>query len=367
LLIVVAIVLLITFMALPVVMATMKDRKLSDASRAIQAALAGARDRAIESGQVSGLRFVRSAATDAWDCSTLLYVGTSEPYTVGTVTIANVDNVNNVNGNPTPDGIPESATVTPTAALDPHFEQVDPGRDGQIGAAFNADNIPRVEPGQSYIRFDHSGPFYLVTAVNPPTPPATAATLTISPPVPATLITGPHSYQLFGPPSPLAGERDAAINLADGIVIDLRFGSITAQFGATHPLAGNPSFDVPRSRALPNQIPREAYLRGSDGIFPSSDDPSPAAWPYIEILFGPDGNVVGQGAATPLMHIWVGERTDKLAIRPHRLITFNTRTTSVRFFDEPAVSGTAPSFPEIYGPPEQLLGTSQTESLGCVY
>src|SRR5262245_25605942 len=86
-LVVIVIILLITVMALPVVIGALTDHRFNDAARTLQAALAGARDRAIVSRQVQGLRLLRDER-DPWEVTTLVYVGIPEPYSVGTVTVA---------------------------------------------------------------------------------------------------------------------------------------------------------------------------------------------------------------------------------------------------------------------------------------
>ena len=159
LLIVITIILILTIAAIPAVLLGLQERRVSEAARTLQAAFAGARDKAIVDGQVRGLRLIRED-TDPWNVSTLVYIGVSEPYSVGTVSTS-------------------GKIVTADPAIDPHWETTDRGPDGQAGRAGvdddgngvvddnselgwpGSDDIPRVDrSGQSYIRFSNAGRMY---------------------------------------------------------------------------------------------------------------------------------------------------------------------------------------------------------------
>jgi prepilin-type N-terminal cleavage/methylation domain-containing protein len=349
LLVVIFIILLLTLMALPAVLGGMRDRRLGEAIRSIEGILAGARDRAIVSGKPCGVRFLRDER-DPWNCSRVVYVATPDVYSVGVVNVA-------------------GTLVTPAGVLDPHFEQVDPGKDNRLGAPYDADDIPRVVWGRSLIRFNQTGPILVVAGVTAGPP----ATLTLAQPSPIT--GGPFPYQLIGPPVPRA--QDSIQNLPEGIVIDLRFAPITP----AHALAPDPLINVPRSWGLPNQVPPDGPgLRGADGIFGNSDDPSPQTWPPIEVLFSPNGSVLLGNGTSSIVHIWVCEQADKGPnpvascgpdgipgtpddvgpARPRALLTLNTRTGAVDVLQNPTSAGTlARAYSEIYAPAQQVLGVSQ--------
>jgi hypothetical protein len=338
------------------VLGALNDRKYSDGTRTLQAVLLGARDRAIQSGNIVGLRLIRDDI-DPFVVTQLIYVSVPEPYSVGLVTVDSA-----------------TATVTPVTTPpnpDPHFEQVSPGKDGTLNTF---DDIQRVIPGLSWIRFDHTGKLYLITAMSPPPYPP-PATLTISP-APITVSAAPatHQYQIFGAPAPMA-QANATL-LPEGIVIDLRTPAL--QLTASPGPPDRELRRLPRSLNVPNQIaPGPQMPWGTNGVWGDADDPVtpglPPTWPPMDILFGPNGAVVGQGATRPLIHFWLGERGDSGAIgfdntggtgddvmpnRPRKLVTLNTRTGLVLVTDDPPPVGTPSNYSEVYGRTEQSLGVS---------
>lgn len=375
LLIVIAIILILTITSLPAVLQTLRDRKFSDAARTIQAAFAGARDRAIASGEVRGLRLIREA-NDPFQVSTLVYVGVPAPYSVGTVNASSGRVIADI----------------PVVGFDPHWETADAGQDGKPGRALidddgdgttdnatelgwlGSDDIPRVARfNQAFIRFGSAGRLYPIANVVPSlTPGKPYELLVASPAVPAGA-----TYQIFNPPSPLAGVDP--ISLPEGMVIDARCSPIRA-YEFPHPMAGNTLIDVPRSRWIPNQVPPAVLAAGSSDL-----------WPKMDILFSPDGQVTGGGAGYPLIHFWVGERGDKGPdptascggdgvigtaddmgpAHPHFLMTLTTRTGAVRVFQGPGTASlnvwppppvaTQLYYSEIYAPAVQLLGKSKLD------
>ncbi len=371
LIIVIVIILLISILVLPSVLGALNDRKYSDAANTIQAVFIGARDRAVQSGNVVGVRLIRDD-TDPFDVSQFVYVTVPEPFSVGRVE-ASVASAT-------------TGTVTPVGTVDPHFEQVDPGKN-----ATNAyDDVPRVVPGVSSIRFDSSGRLYSIRAVNAGSP----ATLTIAPaplaisPSPAT-----HQYQIFGAPVPLA--QADAIPLPQGMVVDVRGAPVVYPT----PYSASQILNIPRSRGIPNAVPPvfsgpdgsfntgdDIHWLGSDKLLGTADDQPSATWPAMDILFAPNGQVTGTAAAQPLIHFWVGERGDKgpdpTAARgadntvgtnddvgPNRrrmLLTLNTRTGTMQVLHQvtaasldnwPPTTGQE-TYREIYDPAERLLGVS---------
>ena len=324
LLVVVALLLLITIAAVGMILPGLAERRVREASRTLQAVLVGARDRALASGRVRGIRLVRSTV-DPWEVDTLIYVGVPEPYGLGTVQVQN-----NI--------------VTPTGP-NPNWDYVDPGQDGVLGTP---DDAPRVVPGLSFIRFNYVGPFYRIQSV-------AAGQLVLSPELVAPNLGPDTRYQIFGPVRPLG---EPPIRLPSGIVIDVR-----TEMPPSHPLsvannAANANLDVPRSRGIPNQVPPPAYV--TNGV-------PPQQWPPMDILFSPTGNVVGLGARTPYIHFWLGEQGDKGnpgpdgqygsigglpddvgPTKPFRMVTLNTRTGAVTVTELARFTGTRPGFPEIY-------------------
>jgi hypothetical protein len=131
---------------------------------------------------------------------------------------------------------------------------------------------------------------------------------------------------------------------------------------AGHPLAGNPLYDVPRSRWLPNQVPTAAVVVGP-----------PNTWPPVELLFDAAGQLTGSPYLNQkLVHIWMGERADKQGLRSRRLITLNTTTGAVAIYDTPEAFNpfdlSGPPAPpnylvRTYGPAERLLGDSSRLNL----
>ena len=365
LMVVIFIIIVITILVIPVVLGSVRDRKLGEGVRVIQAVLAGARDRAISSGKVCGVRLLRDD-NDQWECSRLVYVATPEIYSVGFVDVA---------GNLVAPHLGPGFT-------DPHFEFVDPGKDNNLGTA---DDIPRVVPLGSSIRFNESGPWIRIVSKTNTSP----GTLTLAQAAPVS--GGPHFYQIINSPAPMA--QDAVQNLPAGIVIDLR--------GAPMPYPADPSVNVPRSRNLPSFVPPQVPFAGADGILGTiddfngpdgirgtADDLTAASWPPIEILFGPNGAVVGEGARSSFVHIWLGERADKGPdptgslgpdgipgtaddngpARPHTMVTLNTHSGAVQVFHNPGTAS-ADAWPppasanpnyysEIYIPAEQLIDVS---------
>lgn len=329
LLIVIVIMLLITAAAIGTAIPALRDRRVREASRTLQAVLIGARDRALASGQVRGVRLIRSVA-DPWEVDTLMYVGAPDPYGVGLVDVN-----------------PNTREVRPVGGggIDPHWEHIDPGADQTPGTV---DDVIRVVDGQAFIRFNFTGPFYRVLQVNRGASPATLL-LDPSEPVPPELLAVP--YQIFNPPQPLA---ETPTRLPADTVIDVR-----TEVPVSHPLSGNPQVDVPRSRNIPNQLPPPAYI---------TNNIPPIRWPAMDILFGPNGAVVGPAAAVPYIHFWVGERGDKGNAGPDgvygvsgsgvpddvgprgafRLVTLNTRTGDVIVNELAAFTGSRPGFPQIY-------------------
>jgi prepilin-type N-terminal cleavage/methylation domain-containing protein len=353
--VVIVIILLISVLILPSVLGSLNDRKFSDATRALQAVLMGARDRAIQSGNMVGVRLIRDD-NDPFAVTQLVYVTVPEPYSVGIVSLTG--------GVVTPD-------VTPPN-VDPHFEQVNLGKDGTPNTY---DDIPRVVPMLSTIRFDHTGMLYTITGKTLGTP----TTLSIAP-IPTSVTAAPatHRYQIFGPPIPMAQAETTL--LPEGMIIDLR-----SPFLQLSALPGPPDRELlrlPRSLNIPNQIPSWAGAPwGLNRIWgdaaPGGDDPptpDPASsWPPMDILFAPNGTVVGDGARTPLIHFWLGERGDSGAIggdntggtaddiwpnRPRKMVTLNTRTGLVVVTDDPQPAGTPSQYLEVYGRAEQSLGKS---------
>ena len=367
LLIVVGIILIVSMFVAPSVLSSLDERKFSDASRAIHAMFAGARSRAISSGEVRGIRLVRDD-NDPWEVSSLVYVGTTDPYSVGLVQLSSLNTVTPLAVHP----------MTGQLLADPVFDQKDPGIDGKFGTF---DDIPRViavagpdntlgtgddPPNPSFIRFDNSGRMYVIMQVQ--IIQGSPASLVIFPPATTVDPAMPHRYQIFNPPIPLAGVEP--ILLAEGAVIDVRTPRLT--------LSSNPGDEahellrMPRSRGIPNQF----QMHGVDGQYGTDDDRPPEAWPSLDILFGPTGQVVGLGAQSPLIHLWLGERADKGGIgpdriggtaddgsvtRPHKMLTLNTRTGTVEITDNPASVAEPPVYPEIYGAIENRLGTSELD------
>jgi prepilin-type N-terminal cleavage/methylation domain-containing protein len=360
LLIVIALLLIMTIAVIPVVVPALDERKIKDATRGIQAALAAARDRAVSSGQIRGIRLIRDE-TDPWEVSRIVYVGTPEPYAVGTVQTTGYR--------------VEAERKYTASAVDPQWGLVTPGSDGALGTT---DDLPRVDAPltnplgndvrtlQAYIRFNSTGRIFHIIGVDNSVSPHELV-LDSSEPPPPVLGFG-TTYQISNPAQPLPDTPP--LPLPDGIVIDVRASPIATG----HPYALDAQIDVPRSRYIPNQVPTAAVLRGPDGTLGTSDDLKPVQWPPMDILFASNGLVVGPGAQQGLIHFWLGERGDKGGgagadgnlgtaddVEPTKrtkLVTFNTRTGAVQVWDSPRGAGTAvQGYPEIYGPPEQAFGT----------
>jgi len=396
--VVIFIIIVLAVAALPVVLGASRDRKFSESARIIQAALAGARDRAIVSGQIRGLRLVRNE-NDPWTVTTFVYVGVPEPYAVGRVYVSGLSVIAQKefeSANPT------LLTMCGGSNPDPHWEFVDPGKDNQLNTV---DDIPRVDAplvsgsgnsfrgGKSYIRFASSGRTYRVDRVDnttasgiatlildPGNPPSNPPPYPLTDPVTSSIRCG-ETYQLFGPPQPLPGV--VPTKLPDGIVIDVR----GAPMLYASPFSATQQINIPRSRGIPNFVPPVGFL-GADQTLGTSDDRPASSWPTMDILFGPNGQVTGDASVESLIHFWVGERGDKGPdpvlsrggdntcktqddqgpSRPHFLLTLNTRSGAVGVSQNPGtasadlwpppVSATKYFYSDIYDPARQSFGVS---------
>ncbi len=363
--IVIVIILLISILVLPSLFDSFNDRKYSDSVRTLQAVFLGARDRAIQSGNVVGLRLIREE-TDPFEVTRLIYVTVPVPFSVGRVNVSAMTVTPDLKG---PDGMLGTADDWP----DPHFEQVDPGKDTTLNTV---DDIRRIVSGQSSIRFDFSGKLYLISS----TPSGSPASFTISPvPVAVAAFPAVHQYQIFGAPGPMP-QADAML-LPEGVAIDVRRAPMPYQ----SPYSADQTLTIPRSRGIPNAAPPNQYL-GADQTLGTSDDLPAATWPPMDILFAPNGQVTGTAAQQPLIHFWIGERgdkgpdpvvsrgTDNIARTaddrgPNRrrlLVTLNTRTGTLQILNEPGTASvdnwppmiTTDDYADIYAPAEQSLGVS---------
>jgi len=410
LIVVILIILIITVGALPAVLGGLRDRKYSEAVRTVQAALAGARDRAITSGQVRGIRLVRDGEfvtdptdTSIFEVSRLVYVGVTEPYAVGTVNnvqgmlppnVIRVDANEDTNSNGIMDpgeDVNGNGMLDIGSVLNPAWERVDPGKDNTTATA---DDIPRVDaPRQSnlandvrtfesYIRFNQSGPLYQIVAIDDVTGFGGRSTLVLntSPPFAGSLPPPPvvpfrSTYQLFGPALPVAS--DQPVLLPEGIVIDVR----TPTLAVPSPPGSRPDLEIlrmPRSANIPNQDPRLAYATFGDLQYGTGDDlrKIPATWPHMDILFAPNGTLTGRAAQTDIIHLWVGERSDRAdlgpdntgataddlpTVRPHKMVSLVVRSGAIIVTDNPPSVGVAPQYSAIYGPPAQSVGVSQLQ------
>ena len=109
LLIVVAILLVLTTMTIVAVDLTFQSERVRGGSRQVQSLLEGARDRAIFAGRPVGVRFlVDSDPLNARKCTSMVYVGSSDPWKEGTITLKrpdfdNDDIVDDLDGDGNPD------------------------------------------------------------------------------------------------------------------------------------------------------------------------------------------------------------------------------------------------------------------------
>ncbi len=389
--IVIAIILMITIASIPLLMPALADRKIKDAAGTLQAALIGARDRATSSGQIQGLRLLRDPAKP-FEVSSLAYIGSPEPYSVG----GPVDVVTGTLPN-------TSLVVVNSAGLLTNWEGFGIGPDGKPGKAGvnddaagpvddaaelgfqGSDDIPIIDrTGQAYIRFNGIGPYYQIIAngvvVVSGQPAPVHVRLVISPVAP---VLTAASYQIVNPPVQLPNTK--LVDLPGGIVIDVR-SNLPATL-STHPFYTDPKLNVPRSRFIPNQVPAASFLAGPNGTFGNADDPTPAEWPPMDILFAPNGLVVGPAASSPVIHLWIGESGDPGTAGPdgifgddpatagidenqddvapqknRRLVTLLTRTGAVQVYEALEHTGTRPNFPEIYSTVENFIGVPRKKA-----
>jgi len=295
LLIVVTILLLLTTFTVIAVDFTFEAERVSSAARQVQSMLSGARDRAIRARKAIGVRFIVDQDPDnGRTVSSMIYVGETELYSLGHITLKRLDLNNDgvVDGADTRILIVEGDEQTRWEKLrlrgllgvyeDRNGNDIlDPGEDANGNGVLDRETprikIPGDKNGTWYrVRTDllgntlyPSGPvrrsLFLVREFRDPG--TTAPTDVI-----AFEGSGYSTYQLELPPRVLA-DADPVL-LPEGVVIDLDGSSIPT---AWRPAAGG--------HAIPCS-------------------------PRMDLMFSPRGTIVGAPAGLGMLHFYVCRRSD---------------------------------------------------------
>ncbi len=241
------------------------------ATRLVVQGLRMARERAMATGRIYGVRLVREEGRPN-SVRILQFVATPDPFSEGHVFVRRVTTT--------------QAEVRPVGG-DPLWDYVDPGPDPNSAD----DDVPRVVVGQAWIRFDYAGPLYLVEEVGRDTQGLYMRIRTFpGTPLPHET-TQARSYQIFNPPRL---DTVPALSLPVGTYIDVGL---------------NPQL----SRGIPNQDP-------------SSGRP-------MDILFAPTGQIVGEAALRSYIKFWITtERRNSDENADYRVVALSARTGTVSVF-----------------------------------
>lgn len=277
LLIVVAILLLLTTFTVIGVDFAFESERVRSGSRQIQSVLEGARDRAIKSRQPRGVRFLVDQDPDSGRMVTsLVYVGASNPWSEGQITLMRPDLDDNgvvdpafpqnervwvVNG----DAETLWTTLKQRGYLGTNSEHVRikiPG--DRNGAWYHVDSRP-LDPSHAWHSTRTPNRLLLTRAYRDPgTTPDTE--------VVAFEGTGPSTYILELPPRVLSDAEP--VLLPEGIVVDM---------------------DASR-------VP--------DGWRPASGSYAAAYGNRMDVMFSPRGTVIGDSAGTGVLHFYITRRKD---------------------------------------------------------
>jgi hypothetical protein len=339
LLIVVAILLVLTTMTIVAVDLTFQSERVRGGSRQVQSLLEGARDRAIFAGRPVGVRFlVDSDPLNARKCTSMVYVGSSDPWKEGTITLKrpdfdNDDIVDDLDGDGYPDteiwmidGSPETLWYNLLQRGYLGVYEYDVNGNGVLESVedVNGNGLRDLESPRIKIPADQNGTWYNVNTyylgkdplnpnrlllVSPYRDPGTSPSSQIA----AFEGTGPNSYILDLPPRILPDAEP--VLLPGGVAIDLDASSV--------PAAWRP--------------PDNAVL-----LTPYSS--------RMDLMFSPRGTVTGAEAAAGLIHFYVALSSDiDLSTEPAPTGTLNRLPVNNIPTTDPDIGTTESNVPGVPG------------------
>lgn len=299
LLVVLLIIVILAAVVVPIAATFSKGTAVRDAARTIQAALAGARDRALSNQRPRGVRFIVDKS-DPTRVTSLMYVREQDPFT-GTCHVVRSETNS---AYPTTD---DRRLLPRTPA-----EQDDP----MTGFAVNlvvagpeTDFSQFVNIGYGAIRFDSAGPLYMFQYVDskhlelvnsfPPSSiyrtsqPESALTAPVDFDNDLQITEGVH-FTILRQSVPL--EEAEPITLPAGVRIDVGLLTATDTTGGVTTRYPTPN------RGLSNfQMPNLTIQ------WPAGNDP--IACPYFEVMFSPSGQIIGDQVrqSMPALRIWIRE------------------------------------------------------------
>lgn len=296
LLIVVTIMLVLTTFTVVAIDFTFEAERVSAAGRQVQSMLSGARDRAIRARKAVGVRFVVDQDPDnGRSVSSMIYVGETEHYSLGHITLKRVD----LNNDGTVDAVPNNDQVFIVEGSEQtRWDKlrlrgllgVYEDRNGNdvldAGEDVNGNGVLDKETPRIKIPGDRNGAWYRVRTHmlgNPAFPKPLQQSLYLVRPFrdPGTTAatdviafegSGYSTYQLELPPRVLADAEP--VLLPEGVVIDLDGSSIPTGW---RPAAGGHS--VPCSSRM-------------------------------DLMFSPRGTIIGTPAGLGMLHFYICRRSD---------------------------------------------------------
>lgn len=300
---------LTTFTAVAIDFAFEAERVKSGA-RQVQSMLQGARDRAIHSREPRGVRFiVEQSAENRRMVSSMVYVGATDVWSEGTVTLRRVDG--EFPSTPAPDGLADGPNILIVDGS-PESLWVNLMNRGYLGINEDLNDNGTLDSGEDLngngeldidaprikIPGNGDGTWYTVATAlvgrDPTNPNRLVLTAPFlgngSPPDPSRVLAydgpGPDdgSYKLELPPRILPGSRP--ILLAENVVIDLDASRVPAAWRPHDAAAG---FQRPYASRM-------------------------------DLMFSRHGTVFGAAVATGQIHFYVGERDDVLKLTSGAII-----------------------------------------------
>jgi prepilin-type N-terminal cleavage/methylation domain-containing protein len=339
LLIVVAILLVLTTMTIVAVDLTFQSERVRGGSRQVQSLLEGARDRAIFAGRPVGVRFlVDSDPLNARKCTSMVYVGSSDPWKEGTITLKrpdfdNDDIVDDLDGDGNPDteiwmidGSPETLWHNLLQRGYLGVYEYDVNGNGVLEPVedVNGNGLRDLESPRIKIPADQNGTWYNVNTyylgkdplnpnrlllVSPYRDPGTSPSSQIA----AFEGTGPNSYVLDLPPRILPDAEP--VLLPGGVAIDLDASSVPAAW-----------------RPPDNALVSTPYSSRMD------------------LMFSPRGTVTGAEAAAGLIHFYVALSSDiDLSTEPAPTGTLNRLPVNNIPATDPDIGTTESNVPGVPG------------------
>lgn len=334
LLVVVSILLVLTAIVVVSYNSSVNSERVRGSARQIQSVILGATSRSASRKTTSGLRLLLDQ-NDKSVATGFVYVGATKDYVQGSVTIERID-LDNAMNTGSPDGI---ADITPDSSMPYWWVVVRGGNLGRLvsqGLLYDGARIRLPANGNWYtIQLDPNpdlGENELYRFANDANDPREIVRLLGNyklPPIyasPDAKAHEPTSYVLELQPALLPDEKP--ITFASGMVIDLYNSHIPASWYNETSVVGG--------FVIPPQMQ-------NDGWVDEGRDPNNAAMkiirqysPRMDIMFGPNGNVVGATQAFGKIHLLLADvRDTTLNLPPESgqhdctIISLFTRTGTV--------------------------------------